>query len=95
MKKYSSKHGDAVKSFLEEAIVRRELADNYCYYQKNYDNIEGAAGWAKETLRKHSKDKRPAIYTLEQLENGKTGDALWNAAQIQLRVDGKMVLFLE
>lgn len=39
--------------FLEEAIIRRELADNYCYYNDNYDNINGAAEWARNTLRLH------------------------------------------
>jgi deoxyribodipyrimidine photo-lyase len=94
LKKYSSKFGESVKSFMEEAIVRRELAENFCYFEKNYDNINGAAGWAKETLVKHSKDARPAIYTLEQLDNGKTSDQLWNAAQLQMRLDGKMHGFL-
>ena len=50
-------------SFLEEAVVRRELSDNYVYYEPNYDNLEACAGWAKETLRKHSTDKREYIYT--------------------------------
>lgn len=52
-----------VDSFLEEAVVRRELSDNYVYYEPNYDNLEACAGWAKETLRKHSTDKREYIYT--------------------------------
>jgi deoxyribodipyrimidine photo-lyase len=29
------------EAFQEELIVRRELADNYCYYNKNYDNFSG------------------------------------------------------
>ena len=88
VKKYSSKYSEAVKGFLEEAIVRRELADNFCYYQKDYDNINGAAGWVKETLQKHAKDKRPHTYTRQQLDDAKSADPLWNAAQIQMRVDG-------
>jgi deoxyribodipyrimidine photo-lyase len=94
VKKYTSKAGEAVKSFLEETIVRRELADNYCFYQKNYDNLNGAAEWAKLSLEKHASDKRPHLYSLEQLDNGKTADQLWNASQIQLRVEGKMHGFL-
>ena len=34
------------------------------------------------------KDKRPYIYTWKQLDDSKTHDQLWNAAQIQLRVEG-------
>lgn len=45
--------GTCVQSFIEEAVVRRELADNFCFYQPNYDSLEGAAGWAKETLETH------------------------------------------
>jgi deoxyribodipyrimidine photo-lyase len=36
IKVYKSKHTKAVESYMEEAIVRRELADNFCYYQKDY-----------------------------------------------------------
>ena len=75
---------------ISECIVRRELAENFCYYQPNYDNLEGANEWAKITLNLHAKDKRPFLYTLEQLDNFKTHDQLWNAAQIQMRVEGKM-----
>jgi deoxyribodipyrimidine photo-lyase len=94
VKKYGPKFPESVKGYLEEAIVRRELADNFCFYQPAYDKIEGAYDWAKKTLSDHAKDKRPAIYTLEELENFKTGDRLWNASQIQLRVEGKMHGFL-
>lgn len=41
----------SVASFVEEAFIRRELSDNFCYYNKNYDNISGAAGWAITTLQ--------------------------------------------
>jgi deoxyribodipyrimidine photo-lyase len=71
--------------FLEEAVVRRELSDNFCFYNPKYDSLDGAAGWAYETLRKHSKDKREHVYTEHQLEKAKTHDALWNAAQNELR----------
>lgn len=94
VKKYTSKFSKAVAGFLEESIVRRELADNFCYYQPNYDNIDGAFDWAKTSLELHMKDKRQNVYTYEQLDNFKTHDRLWNAAQIQLRVEGKMHGFL-
>ena len=50
--------------FLEESIVRRELSDNYVFYEKNYDNFEAAAGWAKDSLELHRKDKREYLYSL-------------------------------
>ncbi len=77
-------------AFLEELIVRRELADNYCYYNENYDNFYGFPDWAKKSLDEHRKDKREYIYTYDQFEQGKTHDALWNAAQNQMIKTGKM-----
>jgi deoxyribodipyrimidine photo-lyase len=77
-------------AFLEELIVRRELADNYCYYNENYDNFLGFPDWAKKSLEEHRKDTREYLYPYEQLEQGKTHDGLWNAAQIQMVKTGKM-----
>ncbi len=88
VKKYNSKHSKSVQGFLEESIVRRELAENFCYYQPNYDNVNGAYDWAKNTLEIHMKDKRANVYTYEELDKFKTHDRLWNAAQIQLNVEG-------
>mmetsp|Transcript_104278 Transcript_104278/g.185349 ORF Transcript_104278/g.185349 Transcript_104278/m.185349 type:complete len:406 (-) Transcript_104278:435-1652(-) len=80
--------------FIEEAVVRRELSDNFCWHNPNYDSIKGAAGWAEETLKKHSKDKREYVYTRSMLEQAKTHDELWNASQRQLMGEGKMHGFL-
>jgi deoxyribodipyrimidine photo-lyase len=77
-------------AFLEELIVRRELADNYCYYNENYDNFLGFPDWAKKSLNEHRKDKREYVYSHDKFEQGKTHDALWNAAQIQMVKTGKM-----
>jgi deoxyribodipyrimidine photo-lyase len=78
------------ESFLEELIVRKELADNYCYYNKNYNSFEGLKDWAKKTLNEHKNDKREITYSLEQLESAKTSDAAWNAAQTQMLKTGKI-----
>lgn len=56
------------ESFLEELVVRKELADNFCYYNANYDNFDGFPQWAKDSLNLHAKDKRDHLYTFEQLE---------------------------
>ncbi len=87
----NAKFSDSVKeSFLEELIVRKELSDNYCYYNSNYDSLDGAPVWAQETLKKHSNDSREYIYTKKQFENAETHDDLWNAAQLQLLYHGKI-----
>lgn len=84
----------SVDGYIEEAVVRRELSDNFCFYNPNYDNIDGAADWAKKTLNEHRRDKREHLYSLEQLQFGKTHDKLWNAAQIQMLKEGKMHGFM-
>ena len=77
-------------SFLEELVVRRELADNFCYYNAHYDQFDGFPNWAKETLREHQKDRREYIYTLKEMEAAQTHDDLWNAAQMEMVHKGKM-----
>ncbi|MCG9479618.1 MAG: deoxyribodipyrimidine photo-lyase [Actinomycetia bacterium] len=79
-----------LESFLEELIIRRELSDNFCYYNQNYDKFEGFSSWAKKTLLQHCKDKRPYTYNLEQLEGAQTHDMVWNAAQKQMLITGSM-----
>lgn len=77
-------------SFLEELIVRRELSDNYCYYNADYDSFKGFPGWAKKTLNDHRKDEREFVYSLDKFEKAKTHEDLWNAAQKELVSTGKM-----
>lgn len=77
-------------TFFDEIIVRKELADNFCYYEENYDNPQGFPNWAKETLKNHLSDKREKIYSLEELENSQTEDEIWNAAQMEMVKKGKM-----
>jgi len=80
----------AKESYLEELIVRRELAVNYVNFNQNYDSFDGLPEWAKRTLLSHKKDSREYLYSLEELENAKTHDPYWNAAQDEMRVTGKM-----
>lgn len=84
----------SVDAFLEELIVRRELADNFCYYQPQYDSIHGAWEWARKTLMDHVSDKREHVYTKEQLEKAQTTDLLWNASQLEMVHYGKMHGFM-
>lgn len=77
-------------AYLEELIVRRELAINFVRRNPNYDRLEGCHGWAVETLRRHAVDPRPYCYTPQQLEQGETHDDLWNAAQHEMVLTGRM-----
>ncbi len=81
-------------AFLEELIIRKELADNFCYYQKKYDSTESFPNWAKETIKNHKNDKREYLYTKSKLENYQTHDDLWNAAQLELVKKGTMPGYL-
>lgn len=81
---------DDIDNFLEEMIVRRELADNYCFYNPNYDNFNGFKDWAKTTLNQHRLDQREYLYSKLDLEKAHTHDPLWNACQIQMLEEGKM-----
>jgi deoxyribodipyrimidine photo-lyase len=87
---FLTKGGTSEEAFLEELIVRRELSDNFCFYNMHYDNVEGFPDWAKKTLNEHRKDKRNYIYTVKQFEHAKTHDDLWNAAQMEMAKRGKM-----
>jgi len=78
------------EAFLEELIVRRELSDNFCFHNKDYDSPRCFPPWAQRTLGIHGKDRREYLYTLRTLEEGRTHDDLWNAAQLAMVKRGTM-----
>lgn len=85
---------ESVASFLEELVVRRELAINYVIHNPDYDRLSGCPRWALETLARHADDPRPVHYTDAQLEAGETGDPIWNAAQKEMILTGRMHNYL-
>lgn len=85
---------DSKRAFLEELIVRRELADNYCWYQPEYDRFSAFPDWAQSTLNAHRGDQRTHLYTRRQFEEAATHEALWNACQKDLVSSGKLHGFL-
>lgn len=77
--------------FLEELIVRRELSDNFCFHHlTTYDSLESAPKWAIASLDAHRNDTREFLYSREDFEKAQTHDPLWNAAQRELLIRGKM-----
>jgi deoxyribodipyrimidine photo-lyase len=74
----------AQDAFFDELLVWRELAVNFVRYTPDYDSVECAEDWARQSLAEHARDPRDWNYTLEQLERGETHDELWNAAQLQM-----------
>jgi len=82
------------KGFLEQLIVRKELADNFCYFNKSYDSYDGFPSWAKKSLDSHRNDEREYLYSISELEESNIHDNLWNAAQKQMVKTGKMHTYM-
>ncbi len=83
-------HSENKRVFLDELIVRRELAINFVEHNAHYDSYKAISSFARDTLEKHRHDERPFIYTLKELEKGKTHDLYWNACQLEMVHTGKM-----
>ena len=88
--KSSRRKKESRDAFLEELIIRRELSDNFCFYNHRYDSFEGFPAWAQRTLNEHRSDKREYLYSVDDFEQARTHDPLWNAAQIEMVTTGKM-----
>ncbi|MCG8457320.1 MAG: FAD-dependent oxidoreductase [Holophagales bacterium] len=76
--------------YLDELLIWRELAYAYCYRQPKHDTFEAIPAWARDTLAAHSRDPRPALFSWETLARGRTGDPLWDAAQLSLLRQGEL-----
>jgi deoxyribodipyrimidine photo-lyase len=66
--------GNGTPAFLEELIVRRELAVNFVRYNDHYDSFASLPVWAQKTLELHQADQREYGYSLDELERGATHD---------------------
>ncbi|MGH6899632.1 MAG: hypothetical protein ACREJ5_24295 [Geminicoccaceae bacterium] len=87
----SRKGGKADReAYLEELIVRRELAANFVNFEPNYDNYDALPAWARATLERHHADPREHIYTRDQLAAAETHDRYWNAAMREMVHTGFM-----
>jgi deoxyribodipyrimidine photo-lyase len=87
---HAKEHKLIAGEFLEELIVRRELAFNFRRYAERHDTLEALPGWAQKTIAAHRNDTRNPIYTREQFERAATHDDLWNATQKELLLRGKI-----
>ena len=83
-------HSENKRVFLDELIIRRELAVNFVLHNPHYDSFASITSFARNTLLEHKEDERPYLYSLEELESGKTHDPYWNAAQLEMVHLGKM-----
>ena len=76
--------------FQDELLTWRELAFNFTHFNPRHRTVEAIPGWARAELAAGESDERPALYSAEELEQGRTGSALWNAAQMAYVRDGWM-----
>ena len=83
-----------IDAFLEELIVRRELAINFVARNPDYDRLAGCPEWARKTLAEAC--PRPPARSLQTrvIEAGETHDPLWNAAQKEMVLTGRMHNYL-
>ncbi len=79
---------ESVAKFLDELVTWRELALNFCLRESNYAKLRGLPDWVHRTMDAHKDDPREANYTFAELEEARTHDPLWNAAQRELRETG-------
>ena len=82
------------ESFLDELITWREVGFNMCALNPDYDQYESLPPWARQTLQEHESDEREHLYTLEELEQARTHDPVWNAAQTELVTTGRLHNYL-
>lgn len=85
---------DNGESFLDEMITWREVSYNTSFRLPNHTEYESLPAWALKTLAEHANDPRPELFSLDELDAGRTYDALWNATQGQLRTDGRIHNYL-
>ncbi len=85
---------ESAEAFLDQIVTWREIGFNRCAHDADFDKYDTLPAWSQKTLAEHSGDERPYLYTREQFENSQTHDELWNAAQNELRLSGRMHNYL-
>jgi deoxyribodipyrimidine photo-lyase len=81
---------EPAEAFLDQLVTWRELGFNMCAHRADCNAFEALPGWALRTLARHAGDRRPILYTADQLERARTHDPLWNAGQRQLVREGRL-----
>jgi deoxyribodipyrimidine photo-lyase len=90
VKEYAGRHKLMAHEYLEELIVRQELAFNYARHVEDPGNLNNLPDWCQKNMRKHLKDKRDPQYSRYRLEHAKSYDELWNATQKEMLLTGQI-----
>ncbi len=78
------------ESFVEELVVRRELAMNYANFAPGFETYDALPDWARKTLSEHAGDEREYVYDRATLEACETHDRHWNDAMREMVHTGFM-----
>ena len=78
----------AAYAFIEQLVVRRELAFNHVLHAKDYDRYECVPDWARQTLAAHRRDRRAFLYDRATFEAAQTHEPVWNAAMTEMKLTG-------
>jgi deoxyribodipyrimidine photo-lyase len=89
-KDYAEKHHLVAAEYLEELIVRRELAFNYARHVDEPGSLNNLPEWCRENMNRHAGDRRDPSYTPRRIEQAETYDELWNATQKEMLLRGKI-----
>ena len=84
----------SAEGFLDQLITWRELGFNGSSQQVDFDRYTSLPDWARATLAEHAGDRRPQLYSHDEFEHAATDDPIWNAAQHQLRSEGRIHNYL-
>jgi deoxyribodipyrimidine photo-lyase len=91
----SGTEAGGAEAFLDQVVTWRELGFNACATDpEGYDRFESLPDWAQRTLLVHQADPREALYDLPALAAARTSDEVWNAAQRQLLLEGRIHNYL-
>lgn len=82
------------EAFLDQLVTWRELGYGFCFHRRDYGRWSALPAWARATLDAHASDHRPVLYSRSALEEARTADPIWNAAQRQLVADGRIQNYL-
>ncbi|MBV8867076.1 MAG: deoxyribodipyrimidine photo-lyase [Acidobacteriaceae bacterium] len=90
VREYAQQNQLIAEEYLEELIVRRELAFNYARFVENPGSLKNLPDWCQQTMMEHASDKRDPAYSAQQLIRAETYDELWNATQKEMLLRGKI-----
>lgn len=83
--------GESFDQYIEQLLIRRELAFNYVFYTNGYDEFETMSeNWAYQSMNAHEFDHKEYLYDLKVFESYITHDIYFNAAMKQMVVTGYM-----